>query len=41
MRAYRGELSSEHGVAYLDLIEGLLGMLSGYLEQQPVGQFPG
>lgn len=37
MRAYASELSREHGVAHLDLIEGLLGMLTGYLEQQPVG----
>ncbi len=37
MREYAAELSAEHGVAHLDLIEGLLGLLTSYLEQQPVG----
>ncbi|MEN0066704.1 MAG: pyruvate, water dikinase regulatory protein [Myxococcota bacterium] len=37
MRAYAAELSAEHGVAHLDLIEDLLSVLSTYLEQQPEG----
>lgn len=37
MRSYAAELSSEHDVAHLDLIEDLLGVLSAYLEQQPEG----
>ncbi len=37
MRSYAAELSHEHGVAHLDLIEDLLSVLSSYLEQQPEG----
>lgn len=37
MRQHAAELSQEHGVVHLDLIEDLLGSLSGYLEMQPVG----
>ena len=37
MRKYATELSAEHGVAHLDLMEHVLVLLSGYLEQQPVG----
>ena len=37
MRRYASELSVEHGVQHLDLIEDLLTVLAGYLEQQPVG----
>jgi regulator of PEP synthase PpsR (kinase-PPPase family) len=37
MREHAAELSAEHGVAHLDLIEDLLGALSRYLSMQPVG----
>ncbi|MCB9688917.1 MAG: kinase/pyrophosphorylase [Alphaproteobacteria bacterium] len=37
MRQQAAELSREHGVVHLDLIEDLLGVLSGYLSMQPVG----
>jgi hypothetical protein len=37
MRAHAAELSAEHGVTHLDLIDDLLGVLSKYLEMQPVG----
>lgn len=37
MRQHAADLSHEHGVAHLDLIEDLLGSLSVYLEMQPVG----
>jgi len=37
MRSYAAELSKEHGVAHLDLIQDLLGVLASYLEQQPRG----
>lgn len=37
MRQQASELSREHGVVHLDLIEDLLGVLSGYLSMQPVG----
>ena len=37
MRVHASELSVEHGVAHLDLIEDLLGVLSRYLSQQPEG----
>ncbi|MEQ1501154.1 MAG: pyruvate, water dikinase regulatory protein [Myxococcota bacterium] len=37
MREHAAELSAEHGVVHLDLIEDLLGVLSGYLSMQPVG----
>ena len=37
MRQHAAELSQEHGVVHLDLIEDLLGSLSGYLSMQPVG----
>lgn len=37
MRAHAAELSAEHGVVHLDLIEDLLGVLSKYLEMVPVG----
>jgi regulator of PEP synthase PpsR (kinase-PPPase family) len=37
MRQHAAELSAEHGVVHLDLIEDLLGALSDYLEMQPVG----
>ncbi len=37
MRQHAAELSIEHGVVHLDLIEDLLGVLAGYLSMQPVG----
>jgi regulator of PEP synthase PpsR (kinase-PPPase family) len=37
MREHAAVLSQEHGVVHLDLIEDLLGVLSGYLSLQPVG----
>ncbi|MEQ1569524.1 MAG: pyruvate, water dikinase regulatory protein [Myxococcota bacterium] len=37
MRQHAADLSTEHGVVHLDLIEDLLGVLSGYLSMQPVG----
>lgn len=37
MREHAAELSVEHEVAHLDLIEDLLGALSRYLSMQPVG----
>jgi regulator of PEP synthase PpsR (kinase-PPPase family) len=37
MREHAAVLSQEHGVVHLDLIEDLLGVLSGYLSMQPVG----
>jgi len=37
MRRYAAELSVEHEVAHLDLIEDLLTVLASYLEQQPEG----
>jgi regulator of PEP synthase PpsR (kinase-PPPase family) len=37
MRAHAKDLSVEHNVVHLDLIEDLLGVLAGYLELQPVG----
>jgi regulator of PEP synthase PpsR (kinase-PPPase family) len=37
MRQHAAELSIEHGVVHLDLIQDLLGVLSSYLSMQPVG----
>jgi len=37
MRTHARELSAEHGVMHLDLIEDLLGVLASYLSLQPVG----
>lgn len=37
MREHASNLSQEHGVVHLDLIEDLLGVLSGYLSMLPVG----
>lgn len=37
MREHAAALSQEHGVVHLDLIEDLLGVLSGYLSMTPVG----